>query len=196
MSTSSRHVVVIGGGVIGAACAYYLSRSGWQVTILDKAGFGSGSSHGNCGYVCPSHVLPLAEPGMVREGLEALFQKNSPLKIKARIDPSLWSWMIHFALRCNHKDMIAAAKGIQPLLESSLELYQELVDGQVIDCDWQRKGLLFVYRDRTQMDAYAPTDRLLTEEFHCPGPSGSTATRSSSWSRPQAGPCRRLSLSR
>ena len=68
MSTSSRHVVVIGGGVIGAACAYYLSRSGWQVTIIDKGAFGSGSSHGNCGFVCPSHVLPLAEPGMVGAG--------------------------------------------------------------------------------------------------------------------------------
>ena len=88
MSTSSRHVVVIGGGVIGAACAYYLSRSGWQVTIIDKGGFGSGSSHGNCGLVCPSHVLPLAEPGMVIQGLAALFQKNSPLAIKFRMDPA------------------------------------------------------------------------------------------------------------
>ena len=168
MSTSSRHVVVIGGGVIGAACAYYLSRSGWQVTVIDQSGFGSGSSHGNCGFVCPSHVLPLAEPGMVGQGLRALFQKNSPLAIRPRMDLALWSWLIHFALRCNHKDMMAAARGIQPLLESSLALYQELIDAEGLDCQWQRKGLLFVYRDKRQMDAYAPTDRLLAESFHCP----------------------------
>ncbi|MGC8641216.1 MAG: NAD(P)/FAD-dependent oxidoreductase [Isosphaeraceae bacterium] len=168
MSTSSHHVVVIGGGVIGAACAYYLSRSGWQVTIIDRAGFGSGSSHGNCGFICPSHVLPLAEPGMVGEGLRSLLQKNAPLAIKPRMNLALWSWLLHFALRCNHKDMMHAARGIQPLLESSLPLYQELIDAEHLDCEWQRQGLLFVYRDQRQMDAYAPTDRLLSEHFHCP----------------------------
>jgi D-amino-acid dehydrogenase len=168
MSTSSRHVVVIGGGVIGAMCAYYLSRSGWQVTIIDKGAFGSGSSHGNCGFVSPSHVLPLTEPGMVTQGLAALFQKNSPLAIKFRMDPALWSWLFHFAMRCNHRDMMAAARGIQPLLESSRALYQELVDSEGLDCEWQQAGLLFVYRMRDQMKAYAAIDRLLTESFHCP----------------------------
>lgn len=165
---ASRHVVVIGGGVIGAASAYFLARSGWRVTVIDQAGFAGGASHGNCGFVSPSHVLPLAEPGMVREGLKALLQKNSPLKIKPRLDPALWSWLIHFALRCNHKDMTAAAKGIQPLLEASRSLYQELIDAEALDCDWQRQGLLFVYRDKTAMDAYSPTDRLLTDEFNSP----------------------------
>ena len=65
-SCMSGHVVVVGGGVIGAACAYYLSRAGWSVTVLDRGDFGKGCSHGNCGFVCPSHVLPLAVPGAVR----------------------------------------------------------------------------------------------------------------------------------
>ena len=33
MSSSSRHAVIIGGGVIGTACAYFLMRTGWKVTI-------------------------------------------------------------------------------------------------------------------------------------------------------------------
>ena len=43
------------------ACAT-TSQAGWAVTVLDGR-FGAGCSHGNCGFVCPSHVLPLAEPG-------------------------------------------------------------------------------------------------------------------------------------
>jgi D-amino-acid dehydrogenase len=105
MSSSSRHAVIIGGGVIGTACAYFLMRSGWKVTIVEKGAHGSGSSSGNCGLVCPSHVLPMAEPGMVAKGLAALLQKNSPLAIKFRMDPALWSWLVHFALRCNHRDI-------------------------------------------------------------------------------------------
>jgi D-amino-acid dehydrogenase len=60
--TSGGRVVVIGSGVVGTACAYYLARSGWQVTLLERGDFGMGCSHANCGYVCPSHVLPLATP--------------------------------------------------------------------------------------------------------------------------------------
>ena len=56
-------VVVVGGGVIGTACAYYLAKAGRRVTLLDRGRVGGGCSHGNCGYVCPSHVLPLAAPG-------------------------------------------------------------------------------------------------------------------------------------
>ncbi len=168
MSSSSRHVVVIGGGVIGTACAYYLSRAGWRVTIVEQGTVGGGSSGGNCGLVCPSHVLPLAEPGMVAKGIASLFQKNSPFAIKLRMDPALWSWLIHFALRCNERDMIEAGKGIQPLLESSIELYQELIAAEHLECEWENKGLLFPYRSQEALDAYTPTDRLLCERFHCP----------------------------
>jgi D-amino-acid dehydrogenase len=168
MSSSPRHVVVIGGGVIGTACAYFLSRSGWRVTLIEKNNFGSGSSHGNCGLVCPSHILPLAEPGMVGKALASLVQKNSPFSIKLRMDLSLWSWLCHFAMRCNRRDMIDAARGIQPLLESSIRLYHELIESEGLDCEWETKGLLFAYKLKEEMDAYAPTDRLLDEQFHCP----------------------------
>ena len=105
---------------------------------------------------------------MVAKGIAALFQKNSPLAIKFRVDPALWSWLVHFALRCNHRDMMAAARGIQPLLESSLELYRELIEREHLECEWQKKGLLFAYRSKELMDAYAATDHLLAESFHCP----------------------------
>jgi D-amino-acid dehydrogenase len=164
----SKSVVVIGGGVIGTSCAQFLSKAGWQVTVIDRGTIGGGSSAANCGFVCPSHVLPLAEPGMVAEGLAALLHKNSPLKIKLRLDPALWSWLIHFALRCNTRDMLASARGIQPLLDASLALYRELVETERLDCEWQSRGLFFVYKSKAAFDAYAPTDRLLTDSFHCP----------------------------
>ncbi|WP_165063850.1 NAD(P)/FAD-dependent oxidoreductase [Paludisphaera rhizosphaerae] len=164
----SQSVIVIGGGVVGTSCAYYLTRAGWNVTVIDRGAIGGGSSAGNCGFVCPSHVLPLTEPGMVGKGLASLFQKNSALKVKFRLDPALWSWMYHFARRCNERDMLEAARGIQPILESSLHLYQQLMKDEALDCEWHERGLFFVYRDRKEFDAYAPTDRLLDEKFHCP----------------------------
>jgi D-amino-acid dehydrogenase len=160
--------MVIGGGVIGTACAYFLMRSGWRVTLLERGQVGHGSSHGNCGLVCPSHVLPLAEPGMVAKGIKSLFQRNSPFAIKPRLDPALWSWLLHFAARCNDRDMIEAGHGIQPLLLSSMALYHELVDRQALDCEFETRGLLFAYRSREAMREYAATNQLMSESFQCP----------------------------
>src|SRR6516165_4238002 len=104
-------VVVIGGGVIGAACAYFLMRAGRPVTLIERGAFGRGSSHGNCGFVSPSHILPLAEPGMVSQAIKSLFQRNSPFAIEPRFDIALWAWLLRFARRCNEHDMIAAGRG-------------------------------------------------------------------------------------
>jgi D-amino-acid dehydrogenase len=158
-------VIVIGGGVIGAASAYYLCRDGWQVTVLDQGSFGGGCSHGNCGLVCPSHVLPLAAPGAVRMALASLLQPDSAFRVKPRLDWRLWSWFWNFARRCNERDMLAAGRAIQALLDSSRRLYDELLRAEPLDCEWEARGLLFVFRTRAAMEHYAETDRYLGENF-------------------------------
>ncbi len=167
--SSARRVIVVGGGVVGAACAYYLSRADWAVTVVDGDEFGKGCSHGNCGFVCPSHVLPLAAPGALRTALKGMLQRNSPLSIKPRFDPDLWSWLFHFARRCNHRDMMRAGHAIQALLNSSRVLYQQLMDAEPLDCEWQPNGLLFAFLTRAGMDHCAETDRVLSESFGVSG---------------------------
>lgn len=164
----SRSVVVVGGGVIGAACAHYLQREGWSVRILDKDRFGAACSQGNCGYVCPSHVLPLAEPGAVRKTLRAMLRKGSPFYIKPRFSPALWGWLMRFARRCNEACMMSAARAIGPMLESAMELYEHLVEKEGLECEWEKRGLLYVYGDRELFESYAATDKLLGEVFGHP----------------------------
>lgn len=162
------HVLVVGGGVIGAACAYSLNKAGVRVTLLDQGAFGSACSHANCGYVCPSHVLPLAAPGAAGAALKTLLQPDSPFTIRPRFDPALWNWMLRFTRRCNARDMLEAGKAIQALLVSSRSLYVELLREENIDCEWEERGLLFVFRTAAAFDHYAETDRLLTDRFGLP----------------------------
>ncbi len=164
----SKSVVIVGGGVIGAACAHFLLDSGWNVTVIDKGRFAGGCSHGNCGYVSPSHVLPLAEPGAIRGTLRMVLRRNSPFRIKPRLDLALWSWMTNFARRCNHADMMEAGRGIQALLDSSMTLYRELIERHGLECEWEQKGLLYVYQSRALLEAYAEIDQLLREAFGRP----------------------------
>jgi len=168
MSNASRRVVVVGGGVIGLASAYSLNRAGWDVTIVEKNAIGQGTSRGNCGYICPSHVLPLTEPGAIRKTMKALFRKNSPFSISPRFDLSLWSWLVHFSMRCNTRDMMAAAPGIQALLDSSYAEYESMIERESLDCEWERRGLLYVYANPAAWSGFAETNELMTSAFHCP----------------------------
>jgi D-amino-acid dehydrogenase len=161
----SGRVVVVGGGVIGACAAYYLARAGWRVTVLERGAFGMGCSHANCGYVCPSHVLPLAAPGAVWSTLKTLFARNSPLKVRPGTVLANLGWFLGFARKCNERDMLAGGRAIQALLNSSRSLFAELIETEKLDCEWETKGLLFVFRTRHAFEHYAHTDELLRERF-------------------------------
>jgi D-amino-acid dehydrogenase len=160
--------VVIGGGVVGACCAYELARAGYAVTIIDRGAFGAGCSHANCGYVCPSHVLPFAAPGAIWSTLKTLFARNSPLKVRPRVALTNLRWFLGFARRCNARDMMNAGRAIQALLNSSRALFDEMIRAERIECEWESKGLLFVFRTPKHFDHYAHTDELLRREFAMP----------------------------
>ncbi len=165
MGRSGERVLVVGGGVVGAACAYYARLAGRSVTLIDQGEFGSGCSHGNCGFVCPSHVLPLSGPGVLWNTLKTLTARNSPLKVRWRFDAALWGWFWRFARNCNHDDMLATGHALQGLLTSSRTLYDELLATTLTDVEWTDSGLLFVFRTAGAMEHYAETDRLLRNEF-------------------------------
>ncbi|MFT5130463.1 MAG: D-amino-acid dehydrogenase [Rhodothermales bacterium] len=167
MSTPA-HTIVVGGGLVGAACAYYLQRAGSRVTIIEKSSFGSGCSYANCGYICPGHVLPLAEPGAIGRTMKAMCRSGSPFYIRPRLDPWLWAWLLRFAGRCNQRDMMEAGVARQALLASSMSLYEKLLEDEDIDCEWERRGLLYVYQTKAALDDYARTDALLREHFNEP----------------------------
>ncbi|MEM8733849.1 MAG: FAD-dependent oxidoreductase [Planctomycetota bacterium] len=164
----SGKIIIVGGGIIGVSSAWYLRRAGWDVSVIDRSQIGAACSGGNCGLVCPSHVLPLTEPGAFKEAAKALVSPGSPFRIRPRLDPSLWSWLWNFARRCNHSQMVQNAAAIQAMLTSGMLEYKKLVGEEGVSCEWQEKGLLFAYRSERELDSYEKTNALLSERFNEP----------------------------
>lgn len=167
MNQPKKRVIVVGGGVIGAACAYYLSRNDWTVSIIERDEFGRACSHGNCGLVSPSHVLPLAIPGAVGDGFRSMLSGgSSPLSIKPTLNPARLAWFWKFARRCNRKDMLAAGVARQALLQSSMTLYETLLENEKIECEWQKVGGLYAHADEKSFQKHTETAELLNTEFN------------------------------
>src|SRR3954465_15032252 len=94
-------IIIIGGGVIGMACAYELSSRGAQVTVIDKSEPGFGCSYGNAGWITPCFALPLPMPGMIAKSLKWLMDPASPLYIKPEPSLLLLKWLIRFIQSMN-----------------------------------------------------------------------------------------------
>lgn len=164
----TQHVAVVGGGVVGIACAHYLNLRGYRVTVIDRGRVGGGCSHGNCGYVSPSHALPLAEPGAIFSTLKAMLKSNPPLRIRPGLNVHLWKWLWNFSRRCNETAWIESGHAIHPLLTASMQLYDDLIRDYQLDCEWTKQGLLFVYKNQHAFESYAAVDEMLRRDFNEP----------------------------
>lgn len=163
-SDSRKHdVLILGGGIIGLACAYYLLKSGRGVTILEQNTLASGSSHGNCGTITPSHAPPLSQPGMIAKALKWTLAADAPFRVAPRLDFELFGWMLQFARRCNQNDYHRLARAKGPLLLRSRKLLGELVRAENLQCEFEESGTLYVHRDEAAFDAASGLPQTLAD---------------------------------
>ncbi len=158
-------VVIVGGGHIGIACAHYLQQDGYEVTVVDQGKIGGACSFANCGFIVPSHVLPLTTPDALVTGVRSFLQPHAPFRVKPQLRGTLVRWMWEFGRRCTHRQMLEASKTLHSLLEASAHEYQDLLQRPDIDCNWQTKGMLFVFRSDEALDEFTETDTLLSSEY-------------------------------
>jgi D-amino-acid dehydrogenase len=163
VETRANDVLILGGGVIGLACAYYLLEAGRGVTVIEQGTAGCGSSHGNCGTLTPSHATPLAMPGVIGPALAAMLRPDAPLRIAPRFDPALWRWLFGFARRCNWRDFRAATRAKAPLLLESRRLIEALIRKESLDCEFESSGTLYVFRNAAAFERSQWLPRALVE---------------------------------
>lgn len=153
MNASHSDVLVLGGGVIGLSCALYLLKAGASVRVLEQGKVGSGSSHGNCGTLTPSHAEPLCAPGMVGKALHWMLKRDAPLYVNPRPSLSRLRWLMGFARHCNWRDYAHATEARAAILQRSRGLIEELVQSDELDCEFANDGVLYVYRDPAALEA-------------------------------------------
>jgi D-amino-acid dehydrogenase len=137
---------IIGGGINGLFSAYYLQKLGYDVTIIEQNDLSDSCSHGNAGMIVPSHIIPLAAPGMIAKGLRWMLSSTSPFYVRPRLSGDLlkWGWLFYKNATAQHVEKsIPILRGISLLSKS---LYQDFQREVGFDFGWQEKGLLMLYQ--------------------------------------------------
>ncbi|MBC7953561.1 MAG: D-amino acid dehydrogenase [Rhodospirillaceae bacterium] len=156
-------VLVLGAGVVGTAAAWYLSRDGHDITVIDRReAAGLETSFANGGQVSPSHAQPWANPTVLPKVLKWLGHEDAPLLFRwNRWDPALWAWGLRFLANCpSRRAKINLERTLRVALYSRICL-QQLRAETGIEYDQRTLGILHVYRDRREFDHAAAAADLM-----------------------------------
>lgn len=162
MSTQTSDVVLIGGGIVGLFCAYYLRKAGREVTVIDKGPSQSAASFGNCGLISPSHVLPLNDFQLILKATSWLLKPDSPFYIKPRANFEMAKWFLNFVWNARPQTVKHLAQGRHNILQSSRKLFDELFAEHELPCDWNDTGVFFLFKEEKTFNQYQKTNELLT----------------------------------
>jgi len=149
---NNMNAIIIGGGIIGLSSAFYLQRSGWEVTVIDKGDFLDNCSYGNAGYISPSHFIPLATPGIVKKGLKWMWNSKSPFYVQPRLDWNLINWGLKFMQSANAKQVEEAAVPLRDISLLSQQEYEAWTKIQGFDFAYEHKGLLEIFQTQEGAD--------------------------------------------
>jgi len=146
-------VLVIGSGSIGVCSAYFLAQQGWRVTVLDQGQIGGACSYANAGLLARSHIIPLPAPGVLLKGIKWMFNPESPLYIKPRLNLALVSWVASFAAACRTAPMRQGMSLLNDLIQGSMALYGELASLGGSEFCFNQKGSLAIYKSPQGFEA-------------------------------------------
>ena len=134
---------------MGLCSAYYLHNAGHKVTIFDDGNLDDNCSIGNAGMVVPSHIIPLASPGMITKGIRWMLNSKSPFYVRPRFNGDLIKWGMKFYSHANKQHV---EKSIPVLKEISLlgkSLYKKLAAEKHFDFGYEERGLMMLYQNRS-----------------------------------------------
>jgi len=162
----TRHIAVIGAGIVGAACAVELARDGHRVTIIEAGDPGGeqAASYGNGAWLSPSSVVPPSMPGLWRKVPGFLTDPLGPLAIRWQYLPKLAPWLARFVLAGSTVGRVeATARALRPLVADAPERHRALAAEAGVEDLIERRGLLYVFPARADFERESLAWRLRRE---------------------------------
>jgi len=149
-------VLVLGGGVIGVASAYFLAKAGHEVELVDRqSGPALETSFANAGEVSPGYSSPWAGPGVPIKAIKWMLMQHSPLVVWPLLDPAMWRWGLMMLANCTEKAYALNKSRMVPLAEYSRDVLKALRAETGIAYDDRAQGTLQLFRTQKQLDGIA-----------------------------------------
>ncbi len=146
-------ILILGSGVIGTSCAYYLARAGHEVMVVDRQSAPAlETSFANAGEVSPGYSAPWAGPGVPIKAIKWMLMQHSPLVIWPMLDPAMWRWGLAMLRNCTEARYALNKGRMVRLAEYSRDCLRALRADTGIRYDERSQGTLQLFRTQQQLD--------------------------------------------
>ena len=153
--SAQKTVAIVGAGIVGVSTALWLQRDGHDVILIDRAGPGEGTSHGNGGVLASCSIVPVTVPGLLKKAPKMLFDPNQPLFLKWGYLPKLMPWLVKYLGHTNAEAVRRRAAALYPIIGDSLADHQALAAGTGAEKWIVPSDYLFIYNDRAHFEGDA-----------------------------------------
>jgi D-amino-acid dehydrogenase len=136
---------VVGAGIIGLACAHYLHRAGFRVSVIDPAPEGDKASIGNAGGIAVTEMAPASGPGVLWKAPGWLLDPLGPLSIRPAHALSLAPWLLRFARAGAPREVERIAAALGALNTNALPAFEAMMREAGISTQLRTTGALSVY---------------------------------------------------
>lgn len=157
--------VVLGGGIIGVTTAYYLTRAGVDVVVVDRqANVAMETSSVNTGVCAPGHSFAWASPSAPRTLFRSLYDKSAKIWMHpSKFDREMASWLVKFMAECTNAKSRENTLTKYRLSTYSRDLLLEAIDSERISYNQSPPGMLYLYRNEEKLEAALGVMQLLIE---------------------------------
>ena len=160
-------VLVLGAGVIGVTCAWFLRQAGHDVTVIERqGGAGRETSFANGGQISVSHAEPWANPGAPRKVLKWLGREDAPLLFRPRFRAEQWGWGLAFLRECTAARAAQNTRELVALGLHSRTILKQLRAEIGLDYPHSERGILHFYTDEDDFEL-ARTSAALMRSLGC-----------------------------
>ncbi|WP_426957158.1 D-amino acid dehydrogenase [Muricoccus radiodurans] len=157
-------VLVLGSGVIGVTAAWYLTRLGHEVTVLDRQPeAGLETSFANAGQLSYGYSSPWAGPGVPMKAVKWLLMHHRPFVFWPQPEPLMWGWLARMAMNCTERAYRRNKARMVRIAEYSRVALGELRAETGIQFDHGAGGTLQLFRTQKQLDHVGGDTAVLDE---------------------------------
>jgi D-amino-acid dehydrogenase len=151
---TSRHVTVLGAGMVGVSCALALQQKGWRVTLVDRRLPGEETSEGNAGVLSRSSLLPFNRPGLLKNLPRMLLKPGPALQVRPSAY-SLWPFMWRFLWHAKRSSFEETTVALDALIQGSTQVHKAWLAQAHAQDRWRDTGWLWLFQNQTAFDGSA-----------------------------------------
>ena len=146
-------VLILGSGIIGTTSAYYLSKQGHDVTVIDRQNsVALETSHANAGQLSYSFSSPWAAPGLPLSLIKWMLSKYPPLIVNPNLNSETVKFLYQMLKNCNSKSYEVNKSRMVRISNFSKKCLLELEKDEDIFYEQRKQGSLLLFKSAKQIE--------------------------------------------